>query len=50
VSWIEQCCRWSLAYAYLDWAYLRPHRGRRDWQAPLHAYALALGLDPEEGR
>lgn len=50
MSWSEQICRWSLVYAYLEWAYFRLHRGHRaDWEGPLNVYARALGLDPEDG-
>lgn len=51
MSWMEQVCRWSLAYAYLDWAYAAMPRWHREaWEGPLDVYARALGLDPEEDR
>lgn len=46
MSWTEQCCRWSLAYAYTLWACGPPPRyyGRGEWLGKCNAYAYGLGL------
>jgi hypothetical protein len=48
MSWIEEACRWSIAYGYLNWHWRGKWRNPGGWKAYLNAYAQAIGLDFEE--